>query len=199
MAPKRIEICGGIAAGKTTLTQALGATGLTTTCEEFSAVPFWKDFYEDPVRFAFETELGFLLQHYNQLKRGISSSLWTVYDFSLIQDGAYAAINLNHRQRAAFDAVFDLAVWELGAPNLLIHLKCNETEQLRRIKGRARLEEAKIQLSYLEQLNASIQDFVAATTSMVFEISSDTSDFTETGQAKREIIREISNIVTSMS
>lgn len=61
----RVEFCGGIASGKTTLTKLLQIENLTSVFEDFGKNPFYRAFYHDPVGTAFETELTFLSQHYH--------------------------------------------------------------------------------------------------------------------------------------
>ena len=79
---KRVEICGGIAAGKTTLARLLRSKILTPIYEDFKKNPFYDAFYEDPRRYAFETELTFLLQHYHQQKAMASKNRDFCADFS---------------------------------------------------------------------------------------------------------------------
>ena len=62
-----IAIEGPIGVGKTSLAKLL-AERLTarTVLEQFEENPFLADFYDDPERFAFQTQLFFLLQRYQQ-------------------------------------------------------------------------------------------------------------------------------------
>ena len=55
----RIEICGGIASGKTTLGGALDGKETLCCFEKFEANPFWSAFYNDPAENAFEAEITF--------------------------------------------------------------------------------------------------------------------------------------------
>ena len=64
----RIEICGGIASGKTTLANLLARSNIDPILEDFQTNLFWRAFYADPAGTAFETEITFLLQHYHQIK-----------------------------------------------------------------------------------------------------------------------------------
>jgi deoxyadenosine/deoxycytidine kinase len=62
-----IAIEGVIGAGKTTFAQKLGdLIGAQVVVEQFDVNPFLKDFYKDPERYAFQTQIFFLLNRYKQ-------------------------------------------------------------------------------------------------------------------------------------
>lgn len=178
---KRIEICGSIAAGKTTLCQTLARQGFSSYFEQFQANPFWRDFYDDPIHFAFETELAFLLQHYHTIKKNISSSK-SAFDFSLLQDLAYADINLPEKLKAIFKMVLDELLKEIGLPHLLIQLTCPPQIALQRIHQRKRDVESSITIEYLEALNSALDQRVASFSSTlpVLQIDSTAVDFRTT-------------------
>ncbi len=91
----RIEVCGGIASGKTTLANLLHKLDIPSTLENFAANPFMQQFYADPIKTAFETEITFLLQHYHQTKIAANLNKRFVCDFSFLLDLAYARVTLN--------------------------------------------------------------------------------------------------------
>jgi deoxyadenosine/deoxycytidine kinase len=153
---KRIEICGGVASGKTTLCHLLAENGLHSEFERFSDNPFWTLFYQDPGFHAFETEVTFLLQHYSQIKTSVSAQSTVAFDYSLLQDRAYAGVNLNGGRLEAFEAVYWYVTEELPPPVLIIYLRCPPREELRRIQDRARNEEKSIEEAYLDALNRAI-------------------------------------------
>ncbi len=72
----RIEICGAIASGKT-LTNAFSKSGQDTEFEDFSRISMLDDFYSDPLSVSFETEVSFTLQHYYQIKKGVTK--WFIH------------------------------------------------------------------------------------------------------------------------
>ena len=51
----RIEICGGIASGKTTFAVLLNSLGYDPVYENFQSNPFWEAFYTVPEKYNFET------------------------------------------------------------------------------------------------------------------------------------------------
>ena len=64
-----LVIEGNIGAGKTSLATMLAEeTGSRLILEEFSDNPFLAKFYEDPGRYAFQLELSFLAERYQQIK-----------------------------------------------------------------------------------------------------------------------------------
>lgn len=192
----RVEICGGMAAGKTTLAKLLEAIGTLPSYEKSSKVPFWKEFYVDPGRFAFETEVGFLLQHYHQIKLAMESDRWVVCDFSFIQDRAYAEVNLRGTQKEAFLSVYDEVHRELAKPDLIVYLTCSETEEFRRIKSRARPEESKIGMEYLAQVNAQISRFVpSAGDTSLLKIDSEALNFAEDPAHKEAVQQQIKKAI----
>lgn len=151
----RIEICGNIASGKTTLCNGMSQKGYKSIYEEFHKNPFFDDFYEDPVAYSFETEVTFLLQHYNLIKKQKAESL-LVTDYSLLLDMAYADVNLfGDKQKIFFEIVEELQK-EIGLPTKIIHLVCPEEVLLKRIIRRSRDAETSITIDYLDSLSKAI-------------------------------------------
>jgi deoxyguanosine kinase len=189
----RIEICGGLASGKTTLCQLLGTVGIATAIENFRANPFWSAFYEDPERYAFETEVTFLLQHYSQIKTFTTQEKIFSCDFSLVQDKAYAEMNLTNGRLAAFRSVYKHVKKELPPAGLLIHLKCDADEELKRIRNRGRAEEMTIQRSYLENINMSVSRIVKQLSRRIpiFSIDSAAVDFANDPKSRDNLVLNI--------
>lgn len=152
---KRIEICGNIASGKTTLCQNLVSKGCYPILENFQDNPFLEKFYENPQKFSFETEVTFLLQHYHLIKLQRKRPL-NACDYSLFLDMAYADINLTgNRYKIFSDIVQDLQN-EIGLPLQIIHLICPEDILIERIIGRGRDTETSITVDYLKALTRAI-------------------------------------------
>ena len=62
-----IAIEGPIGVGKTSLANLMAKElGARLVLEEFEENPFLPDFYKDPERYSFQTQLFFLLQRYRQ-------------------------------------------------------------------------------------------------------------------------------------
>lgn len=160
---KRLEICGAIASGKTTLASAFLKCGYAVEMEDFSKIATLDDFYSDPLSVSFETELSFTLQHYYQIKKALKNSEYTVCDFSSVNDYAFALSILNEREMEIYDQVFDYIVKRIGRPQKFIRLLSSIDELISRIKKRGRENEQGISapslLKFEESLSAAIERF----------------------------------------
>lgn len=191
--PLRVEICGGIASGKTTLASLLAGRGFLTNLEDFSSNPFWEAFYKDAKAVAFETELTFFLQHYHEIKKTKPGISQFVCDHSLLLDLAYSRVTLQGKRIAIFQDVFNEVWGELGSPDLLVYLRCDPETELERIKRRARKVERTINLEYLSSLNASIETVIAERRSVLnlLEIDSVATNFAELEDVKTAVRNKV--------
>jgi deoxyguanosine kinase len=187
----RIEICGGIASGKTTFASLFGSTNLDIFLENFQENPFWKSFYEDPVAFSFETEITFLLQHYHQIKVGSKKGEAFICDFSLFLDLAYADVTLSCRKYDIFQEVYQEILRDLCFPDLLVFLECNAEIQLERIISRGRKPEVSITLEYLNAVNEALVKRVAefSKKSQILIIDSGQQDFVSDEIIQKELVK----------
>lgn len=189
----RIEICGGIASGKTTLANLLGASTRQVVLEDFSNNPFWRAFYADPNSTAFETEITFLLQHYHQIKIATNHDKSSACDFSLLLDYAYAHVTLSGSRFDTFERVYNEACSHLSPPSLLVYLQCDPAVELERIRARGREVEKSITVDYLSSINRCLASLVAALPAFqaVLSIDSVLYDFAHDKQAKAEVIKQV--------
>ncbi|HTY58316.1 MAG TPA: deoxynucleoside kinase, partial [Bacteroidota bacterium] len=97
-----IAIEGVIGAGKTTLCEMLGETlGARVVLEQFEENPFLRDFYKDPERYAFQTQIFFLLTRYKQQRTLSQADLFhrfLVTDYIFEKDKIFAYLNLEDEE-----------------------------------------------------------------------------------------------------
>ncbi len=190
----RIEVCGGIASGKTSFVVLLSKLRITTGLENFSNNPFLVDFYDDSPEFAFETEITFVLQHYNTIKKHAKLRTLAAFDFSLALDLAYAGITLRKDDRETFDIVYQAVAKKIGLPLLIVRLRCSPDEELLRIRRRARQVERRIGREYLQHLDTALDRVLASTSfsnTAVLEIDSQRTDFVTNPAAIVEVCQKI--------
>lgn len=186
----RIEVCGGIASGKTTFAALLEGIGVNAVYEDFQANPFFYWFYSDPDKYSFETEITFLLQHYSSIKVAMEDSNKIVCDFSLYLDLAYARVTLNERKRQAFLAVYEEVQADLPKPDLLIHLRCSAETELQRIHTRGRKVEQTLSVEFLQKVNCSVERYIDELRGEVaiLTVDSDKLDFANNRSVRDELV-----------
>ena len=186
----RVEVCGGIASGKTTMTALLVEFGLLPLFETFDANPFWADFYMNPGEYIFETEISFILQHYHHIKVASRGAGTFGCDFSFALDGAYGDIGLQGTRKAAFDLVHQQVLEDIGEPMLLIHLSCAPEIELERVRGRARPVESTLDVPFLTRLNEAVAQRVqeGSASQQTIEIDSGATDFARSRSGREQVI-----------
>lgn len=195
--PVRIEVCGGIASGKTTFANLMKQIGMEAILEDFTTNPFWRAFYTDPTKYTFETEVSFLLQHYHQIKKSQVDGKIHICDFSFFLDIAYAEIGLKGSQLEAFLIVYNEVKKELLLPKLLVYLKCDAKVELNRIHDRGRSVEKLIDIGFLQTLNTAVEHQVTNLTKNIKVVSIDSThkDFANDEIIKQEVIEFVKKIL----
>lgn len=184
-----IEICGGIASGKTTFTSLMSRIGLHQLFENFTANPFWEAFYSNPGKYIFETEVSFTLQHYHQIKKEAALDKINICDFSFLLDIAYAEVGLQGTQLNTYLTVYKEIKLELPPPILLVHLECDAETEMKRIRARARAVENSITPQFLDALNKTVERQVNLSrgTSHIITIDSAQKNFADDELVKQEM------------
>jgi deoxyadenosine/deoxycytidine kinase len=192
---RRIEICGGIASGKTTLASLITEAGFIGIFETFRENPFWQAFYSDPAKYAYETEITFTLQHYHQIKKQQVTSKPLVCDYSFLLDIAYAEMGLKESHLLAFKTVYEEIQKELPPPALLIHLQCDPETELARIRARGRDVEKNITTDFLRSLNEAATDQVdkARVIAPILTIDSTRNNFVDDEDVKSKMLQMVAD------
>lgn len=152
----RIELCGPLGVGKTTLAVNLSEImGWTLLKEPVENHPFLEAFYQRPSSFAFEKNLFFLVDYLHQIKSREAGDF--IFDHSAVVHRSYAILNrISTPERPVFQAL-DRLIETIGPPDLLINLVCPADIIMQRIKKRGRAFESEVSIDYVEALNAEIQ------------------------------------------
>ena len=153
---KYIVVEGPIGAGKTSLARRL-ATRLEAdlTLEHPELNPFLPRFYQDMPRWALPTQLAFLYQRVDQLKRQLADDTERriVSDFVLDKDPLFAELNLDPEEFALYQRTYDLVVpAPTPKPDLVIYLQAKPDTLIERIAKRGVEAERPITAHYLERV-----------------------------------------------
>jgi deoxyadenosine/deoxycytidine kinase len=169
MTKRLIVVAGNIGAGKTSLTERLGARlGWETAFESVSDNPYLPDFYADMRTWSFHLQIFFLGHRSDQYLELARSERSAILDRSIYEDAYIFARalhhlgNLNERDYLAYRRVFDLIVSTLPPPNLLINLKAPVDVLVERIRRRGRDIETGITADYLNLLDSFYDDWMTS-------------------------------------
>ncbi len=152
----RIEICGPLGVGKTTLAKRLAElTGWELLHEPVESHPFLEAFYEAPQKFSLEADLFFLLNHLHQVKAQGKKDV--IFDRSFIVSRSYASFSpLAEEERNVLRAL-DAALQHLGPAALIVNLVCPSEFVLQRIAARNREIESSVDIGFVSALNDEMQ------------------------------------------
>lgn len=162
-----VIVAGNIGAGKTSLTERLGARlGWKTAFESVADNPYLPDFYADMHTWSFHLQIFFLGHRADQYLEMANLPQSVILDRSIYEDAYIFARalhhmnNLNERDYLAYRRVFDLVVANLPAPDLLIYLKAPVQVLVDRIHKRGRAIEGGITSEYLSLLESFYDDWM---------------------------------------
>lgn len=184
----RIELCGPLGVGKTTLAVKLASLlGHTHIKEPVETHPFLKSFYKNPEAHSFEKNAFFLLDYLHQIKSCQTGRY--VFDHSAVVHRSYAALNgISSCEMPAFQAI-DRVIEEVGPPDLLINLVCSPDIVMSRIKKRGRSFEAQVPRQYVASLLEEIQKQVNLVRGQmrVLDLDAGAYDFDSTADIERVV------------
>ena len=161
--PYYIAVEGTIGVGKTSLAKILGERlEAKLILEEFEENPFLFDFYKDAGRFAFQTQLFFLLSRYRQQQELQQTDLFTkalISDYMFVKDRLFAALNLNDKEMGLYNSVARILEKNVSFPDMVIFLQSDTDRLILNIKKRGREYEKSIDWKYIDALNQIYNEF----------------------------------------
>ena len=155
---------GVIGVGKTTLARLLQqAFQSNLLLEVFEENPFLSSFYGDRERYAFQTQIFFLLSRYHQQHEGIPKAVADganlISDYTFDKDALFARINLKGDELEMYYRVHEALAEKIQQPNLMVYLRADTDLLLQRIAQRDRPYERDMDPGYIEQVNQAYDDF----------------------------------------
>lgn len=160
---KFIAIEGVIGAGKTSLTKVLSnKMHAGTILEEFEENPFLAKFYAEPKKYAFHTQMYFLMSRYRKQREIAQIDLFNsrvITDYLFVKDRIFAEVNLNEEEFALYDKIYSILAVDIPRPDLVIYLQASPEILYKRIKQRGRAYERDIEFEYIERLCEAYNTF----------------------------------------
>ncbi|MFN4111742.1 MAG: deoxynucleoside kinase, partial [Ignavibacteria bacterium] len=157
---------GVIGAGKTTLATLLSERlNADLVLEQFEINPFLEKFYKDRRRYAFQTQIFFLVNRYIQQQNLLQSNLFKEYlvsDYIFEKDKIFAYLNLEGEELKLYETLATQLEKNILKPDLVIFLKASVDKLMDNIRKRDRAFERNIQRAYIEQLYEAYDHFFFA-------------------------------------
>jgi deoxyadenosine/deoxycytidine kinase len=177
-----IAIEGVIGVGKTTLARLLQpAFDSELLLEVFEENPFLSDFYSDRARYAFQTQIFFLLSRYRQQRDTVHSALaqgkTLVSDYTFAKDALFARINLQGDELEMYYRVHEALAEKIPNPTLTVYLYADTDTLMQRIAFRDRTYERSMERAYIAELAAAYDDFFSRQDGPVLKIDTTPLDF----------------------
>jgi deoxyguanosine kinase len=195
-----IAIEGPVGAGKSALTDRLGARLDATMVLDEPENPFLADFYAARPGAAFQTQLFFALARHRQqtvLRQTDLFSQVTLCDYLFERDKIYGYLNLDDNELFIYQRLYELLAQDVPAPDLVIYLQTPTDVLRRRLKDRARANPDLPMLDdeYVRELNEAYNHFFFhynATPLLVVETSQ--FDLSWGGESLDDLVRQLNGM-----
>jgi deoxyadenosine/deoxycytidine kinase len=154
---KHIAIEGPIGVGKTSLAEILAKKlNARLILEGAEENPFISSFYKDVKKYAFQTQMFFLLSRFRQQQEAAQNDLFqqvTVSDYVFAKDRIFANLTLDDNELKLYEQMHSLLRGRILKPDFVIYLQASTDVLMRRIAMRGRKFESPITSEYLSEIN----------------------------------------------
>jgi deoxyadenosine/deoxycytidine kinase len=174
----------------------LGETlGARVVLEQFEENPFLKDFYRDQERYAFQTQIFFLLSRYKQQRDLFQADLFhrfLVTDYIFEKDKIFAYLNLQDEELKLYETLVSSIEHSIPTPDLVVYLQCSVPRLMTNIRLRGRNYESEMSETYIKDLNEAYNYFFfryRATPLLI--VNGADMDFVHNKDHYEQLVREI--------
>jgi len=193
--PKYIAIEGPIRVGKSTLANIIAERLHAQLITEPENNPFLGAFYEGEPGAAFQAQLAFLIQRYQQLKAldvGPASRKTVVADYIFEKDKLFACINLNDAELGVYNRFYNEFREQLPTPELVIYLQAKPEVLKKRMKKKNSPCEKAISDDYIEEVARAYEHFFFHySASDLLVVNTSDIDFVDRHEDLQELLRRL--------
>ena len=191
-----IAVEGPIGVGKTTLVSRLAERlSAQVVLEAFEDNPFLGRFYDDRERWAFPTQLFFLMSRFKQQQELQQPDLFRpnlLADYHLLKDRIFAELTLGQDELLLYERVYRSLEAQILRPDVVIYLHAPLEVLLGRIARRGRDFEKDMDPDYLAELARAYQRFFQRyDDTAILKIDNDRLDYASSTDAAAAIIDDI--------
>ncbi len=193
---KYIAIEGVIGAGKTSLAKLLAERlDAKLILEEFENNPFLEKFYYAPEKYAFQTQMFFLVNRFKQQEDLIQEDLFSehlISDYIFYKDKIFAYMTLSGDELRLYESIYPLLERNIRKPDLVVYLQSSVDRLMYNIKKRARKFERGITRSYISQLYDAYNNyFFKYNTTPLLIVNTTEIDFVNRKEDFDELFKQI--------
>ncbi len=160
---RHLAIEGVIGAGKTSLAMKIARlTNAMPVLERFEENPFLDKFYDDINRYAFQTQIFFLLNRHKQQQELAQMDLFhqlIICDYMFEKDKIFAYLNLQDDELKLYEDLVSRLEKTIPKPDMVVYLQCSVDHLMENIKKRGRSFEKSVSKEYVESLNEAYNYF----------------------------------------
>ncbi|MBC8277524.1 MAG: deoxynucleoside kinase [FCB group bacterium] len=194
--PYYIAVEGVIGAGKTSLAERLAERlHALLVLEQPDENPFLTDFYKDRAKYAFQTQLFFLLSRYKQQEEFPQPDLFhkkVISDYIFHKDRIFASLNLDAREYRLYEKIVEIMEPRIPKPDLVVYLQSSPNRLVKNIRIRNRSYEKSITEDYIDELNEAYNRFFFSYRSTpLLVVNSEKIDFVKNEEHFEELLRAI--------
>lgn len=191
-----IAVEGVIGVGKTTLARlSQGEFQAETLLEVFEENPFLARFYQDRKRYAFQTQIFFLLSRFQQQHEAIPAALARgniISDYTFDKDQIFARLNIEADELAMYERVHSIMATKIVKPDLVVYLRADTNILMERIALRDRSYERAMARDYIAALGRTYDDFFAHySAAPVLTLDANQIDFVHRADDLRAVVERI--------
>ncbi len=160
-------------------------------------------FFHDREKWAFAMQVNFLTNRFKQYRYAMKVGR-AVMDRSIFSDKIFAVMYLNHKylspeEYAVYNNLLNTFLDHVRAPKLMIYLRVDTDEAIRRIHRRGRPDEMEVEREYWDMLNQfyekNYQDYNLG---QLLVLNVDHLDYVHKPQDRTFILQEISRAIQTI-
>jgi deoxyadenosine/deoxycytidine kinase len=189
-----VAISGNISVGKSTLAEILAARwGWELFKEPEVSNPYLADYYRQPYRWGFHSQMFFLLERYKGHLKLQQQGANALLDRSIYEDAEVFAYSiLSPRDWRTYRNYYYFSLRRLQPPRLVVYLQASPDVLLSRLRLRGRQYEREVTLDYLNQLNIRYDQWAQRFRRCpLLRVETDRLDVVRSGADMEQVVMEI--------
>jgi deoxyguanosine kinase len=192
--PRYIAVEGPIRVGKTTLARIIAERLHAQRISEPEQNPFLSAFYDGDPGAAFQAQLTFLIQRFEQLRElEANSRKMVVADYIFEKDKIFACVNLSDTELDIYNRYYNHFRSQVPTPDLVIYLQAKPDILRKRLRKKNVASEASVNDDYLAAVCRAYEHFFFHyTASDLLVVDTSDIDFVESHRDLQELLRRLS-------